>query len=50
MAFALNCKLRGDAMPALTALRADHLSYIRDHAAEILLGGPAGAMMVLRRK
>jgi uncharacterized protein YciI len=41
MAFALNCKLRGDAMPALTALRADHLSYIRDHAAEILFGGPA---------
>lgn len=41
MPFALNCKLRGDAMPTLLALRADHLSYIQAHYAEILFGGPA---------
>jgi uncharacterized protein YciI len=28
-------------MPALMALRADHLSYIQDHLSEILFGGPA---------
>jgi uncharacterized protein YciI len=41
MPFALNCKLRDDAMPALMALRAEHLSYIHDHSDEILFGGPA---------
>ena len=41
MPFALNCKLRDDAMPTLMALRADHLSYINDHSREILFGGPA---------
>lgn len=41
MPFALNCKLRADAMPTLMALRADHLSYINDHSGEILFGGPA---------
>ncbi len=41
MPFALNCKLRDDAMPTLMALRADHLSYINDHSCEILFGGPA---------
>jgi uncharacterized protein YciI len=41
MPFALNCKLRGDALPTLTALRAEHLRYIQHHIAKILFGGPA---------
>jgi len=28
-------------MPTLKALRADHLSYIQNHIAKILFGGPA---------
>ncbi|TPG16448.1 YciI family protein [Sphingomonas koreensis] len=41
MPVALNCRLRADAMPTLTALRGDHLAYIRAHLEEILFGGPA---------
>ena len=41
MPVALTCELRADALPTLTRLRGHHLTYIREHLADILFGGPA---------
>jgi uncharacterized protein YciI len=41
MPHALICTLRSGALPALKALRAQHLAYIQAHLGEILIGGPA---------